>query len=135
MVLVKNSRKEISMAKEYAVDPSNPVETIELLRALFELYSIQGDIRADKKFGVDDLLRVVKGAPSLYLGFVGFQYVDEELVAKNKEGDQKIKEAIAEFDLDDEAVEELSEEGIELLIHMAEYGSKVSDYLKNRKRE
>ena len=119
------------MGKSFIVDPDNPVETIELVRALIAGYKAQEEILEDDKVDPLDMLHVIRAAPKLWTGFVGIKYVDDELAEISDEGKAKLRSAIEEFVIaGQEELEQLVEDYMALLMEMAALAKRTIDHFK-----
>ena len=114
-----------------AVDPKNPVETIEIIDALLSGWELHGEVMEDGKINFMDIPYVIAKLPTLWKGFVGIDVIDDEMAVVDDEGKAKIKAKIEEFVIaDEEELEKLIEELMELLLQIVRVAKKFTNYFK-----
>ena len=100
----------------YKLDPDNPKETLELLDFVFVGFKTEKAVNEDKKFTKGDILHLLKAGPTVFRGFIGLKYIDDELNNLSDLGHEKIREKITSFVHDDERTEAFIELVMEWLL-------------------
>lgn len=114
-----------------AVDPKNPVETIEFIDGLLSGWVLHNEVMADGKVNFMDIPYAIAKLPALWKGFVGIDIIDDEMAVVNDEGKAKIKAKIAEFVIaSDEILEQLIEELMALLLEIVRVSKKFTEYFE-----
>jgi hypothetical protein len=124
-------RRQKSEEKIMAVDPKNPVETIEFIDGLLSGWVLHNEVMADGKVNFMDIPYAIAKLPALWKGFVGIDIIDDEMAVVNDEGKAKIKAKIAEFVIaSDEILEQLIEELMALLLEIVRVSKKFTEYFE-----
>ena len=116
-------------------DPKNPVQLLELVKALLEIYKLQKEVRSDGKIDLLDIPLVLGSGPKIWAGFMGIDKIDDELLVIDDEGRALVENAVRELDIPNDDVEVIIEDLFILITKMVEIGKRLQNILSKKDEE